>query len=92
VYKIQFGSANDLSSIHLQYEDRILTEEQFEANYPKEHFTYARKSFRAKGTMGQTEIEVFDIISKETGEVVRTATRTEHTNLRGLDTTVNWDW
>jgi hypothetical protein len=41
--------------------------------------------------MGQTEIEVFDIVSKETGKVVRTATRTEHTNLRGLDTTVNWD-
>jgi hypothetical protein len=68
-----------------------MKEADFEANYPKDKFDYVRKSFRTKGTMGQTEIEVFDILSKETGEVVRTATRTEHTNLRGLDTTVNWE-
>lgn len=47
---------------------------------------------RALEPMGQTEIEVFDIVTKGTGEVVLTATRTEHTNLRGLNTTVNWDW
>lgn len=68
-----------------------MTEEQFESNYPLDQYNYVRKSFRTKGTMGQTEIEVFDIISKSTGEVVSTATRTEHTNLRGLQTTVKWD-
>lgn len=69
-----------------------MTESLFESNYPKENYTYVRKSFRTKGTMGQTEIEVFDIVSKETGDIVLVATRTEHTNLRGLDTTVSWDW
>lgn len=39
--------------------------------------------------MGQHEIEAFDIIPKETGEAVCTATRTERTNFRGLVTTVN---
>ncbi|EEW0967699.1 hypothetical protein ACXZDT_004341 [Escherichia coli] len=69
-----------------------MTDEQFENNYPRDQYSYVRKSFRTKGTMGQTEIEVFDIVTKGTGEVVLTATRTEHTNLRGLNTTVNWDW
>ncbi|EIV3800921.1 hypothetical protein MAK22_001578 [Klebsiella aerogenes] len=69
-----------------------MTEEQFEREYPKENYLYVRKSRRVKGSMGQTEIEEFDIILKETGEIVLNATRTEHTNLRGLDTTVTWDW
>ena len=68
-----------------------MTDKDFERSYPRESFTYKRTNFRTKGTMGQTEIENFEIISKETGEVVRTATRTENTNLRSLDTTVNWD-
>ncbi|EOK3474319.1 hypothetical protein ACJQUD_000001, partial [Escherichia coli] len=68
-----------------------MNEALFESNYPKEKYTYVRKSFRTKGTMGQTEIEVFDIVSKETGDVVLVATRTEHTNLRDLDTTIDWD-
>lgn len=42
--------------------------------------------------MGETEIDVYDIVSKETGKVVLTATRTEHTQIRGLKTTTNWDW
>ncbi|WP_415365543.1 hypothetical protein [Klebsiella michiganensis] len=54
--------------------------------------TFLRTRMRTKGTMGQTEIEHFDIVSKATGEIVLKATRTEHTQLRGLTTTVNWDW
>ncbi|EFB4447777.1 hypothetical protein K2905_000760 [Escherichia coli] len=69
-----------------------MTDAQFELNYPREKYEYVRTRMRTKGTMGQTEIEYFDIKSKETGDVVLQATRTEHTNLRGLDTTVSWDW
>ncbi|EIS2836050.1 MULTISPECIES: hypothetical protein [Enterobacteriaceae] len=69
-----------------------MTEEQFEREYPKEKYLYVRKCRRVKGSMGQTEIEEYDIILKETGETVLKATRTEHTNLRGLDTTITWDW
>ena len=69
-----------------------MNDEQFEINYPKEQYSYVRKSFRTKGHMGQTEIEIFDIISKDSGENVLTATRTEHTNIRGLNTTVTWDF
>lgn len=69
-----------------------MTDEQFEINYPHAKYDYVRTNMRTKGTMGQTEIEYFDIISKETGEVVLKATRTEHTQLRGLTTTVKWDW
>ncbi|MBP3093540.1 hypothetical protein [Klebsiella pneumoniae] len=69
-----------------------MTETQFEKNYPHDKFKYVRTNFRTKGTMGQTEIEEYDIISIETGETVLKATRTEHTNLHGLDTTVKWDW
>lgn len=69
-----------------------MTEEQFERDYPRDLYRYVRTSFRTKGTMGQTEIEEFDIVSIKTGETVLHATRTEHTNLRGLNTTVDWDW
>ncbi len=69
-----------------------MTDEQFEESYPRDRFEYVKTKMRVKGTMGQTEIESFDIIDRATGQVVRQATRTEHTNLRGLDTTVNWDW
>lgn len=69
-----------------------MTEEQFEENYPRDRFDYVRTNMRTKGTMGQTEIESFDIIDRETGQIVLKATRTEHTNLRGLNTTVKWDW
>jgi len=68
-----------------------MTDAEFENSYPRELFRYERTSFRIKGTMGQTEIEEFRIYSKETGELVRTATRTEHTNLRDLTTTTKWD-
>lgn len=69
-----------------------MSENDFEKNYPREQFNYVRKSSRTRGTMGQTEIDTYDIFSKSTGELVITATRTEHTNLRGLDTTVTWDY
>ncbi|WP_407576325.1 hypothetical protein [Raoultella terrigena] len=69
-----------------------MTEILFEKSYPRDKFKYVRTSYRTKGSMGQTEIEEFDIISLETGETVLKATRTEHTNLRGLDTSVKWDW
>lgn len=69
-----------------------MTEEQFEDNYPKDKYEYVRTNMRTKGTMGQTEIEFFDIIDRETGQVVLQPTRTEHTNLRELNTTVNWNW
>lgn len=68
-----------------------MTEEEFKSNYPKEQYNYVRTSYRTKGSHGQTEIEKFDIVSIDSGETVLHATRTEHTNLRGLDTTVNWD-
>ncbi|WP_312924871.1 hypothetical protein [Atlantibacter hermannii] len=67
-----------------------MTEEQFEKNYPKERYDYILKNRRVKGSMGQTEIEEFEIVKKDTGEIVTIATRTEHTNLRGLDTSVTW--
>ncbi len=69
-----------------------MTDEQFERDYPKERYRYERTSFKTRGSHGQTEIETFNIICIETGEIVLKPTRTEHTNLNGLDTTVNWDW
>lgn len=69
-----------------------MTDEQFEENYPRDRFEYVKTKMRVKGTMGQTEIEFFDIIERATGQVVLQPTRTEHTNLRGLNTTVNWNW
>lgn len=69
-----------------------MTEEQFEENYPQDRFEYVRTNRRVRGHMGQTEIESFDIIERATGQVVLRPTRTEHTNIRGLNTTVNWDW
>lgn len=42
--------------------------------------------------MGETEIDVYDIVSKETEKVVLTATRTEHTRHLPLKTTTSWDW
>ncbi|EOT7379774.1 hypothetical protein [Enterobacter cloacae] len=69
-----------------------MTDEQFERDYPRDQYNYVRTNFRKRGSLGQTEIESFDIVSKATGETVLQATRTEHTNLKGLDTTVNWDW
>ena len=41
-----------------------MTEEQFERDYPRELYDYILKSSRTKGSMGETEIEVYDIISK----------------------------
>lgn len=69
-----------------------MTESQFEDNYPRDKFKYVLTHSRTKGTMGQTEIDHYDIVSLETGETVLRATRTEHTNLRGLKTTTSWDW
>ncbi|MCE1262332.1 hypothetical protein [Enterobacter kobei] len=69
-----------------------MTEEQFEREYPKDKYRYEKQRMRTKGTMQQTEIEDFDIIHIESGEVVLKATRTEHTNLKGFKTTVDWDW
>lgn len=69
-----------------------MTEEQFEREYPKDKYRYVKQRMRTKGTMQQTEIEDFDIILIESGEVVLKATRTEHTNLKGFKTTVDWDW
>lgn len=69
-----------------------MTEEQFERNYLKDKYNYIHKSSRTKGPIGETEIDVYDIVSKDTGETIITATCTEHTNLRGLDTTVNWEY
>lgn len=69
-----------------------MTEEQFEKNYPKDKYKYVRTSFKKKGSQNETEIEHFDIILLETDETVLKASRTEHTNLRDLVTTVNWEW
>ncbi|MNC22208.1 hypothetical protein D3C81_1370650 [compost metagenome] len=69
-----------------------MTDEQFEENYPRDRFEYVQTNMRVKGTMGQTEIESFNIIDRDTGQVVLQPTRTEHTNLNGLNTTVNWNW
>jgi hypothetical protein len=41
---------------------------------------------RTKGTMGQTEIDEYEELTPE-GKVIARYTVTEHTNLRGLDTT-----
>lgn len=43
-------------------------------------------SSRTKGTMGQTEIDEYEEATPE-GKVIARYTVTEHTNLRGLDTT-----
>jgi hypothetical protein len=41
---------------------------------------------RTKGTMGQTEIDEYEEVTPE-GKVIARYTVTEHTKLRGLDTT-----
>jgi hypothetical protein len=41
---------------------------------------------RTKGTLGQTEIDEYEEITPE-GKVIAKYTVTEHTNLRGLNTT-----
>ncbi|WP_152931548.1 hypothetical protein [Pantoea agglomerans] len=66
-----------------------MTDDEFDVAYP--HHLYRREHIRsrAKGTMGQTEIDEYRIIVIETGEELGTATRTEHTNGRGK-TTVTW--
>ncbi|EML9044168.1 hypothetical protein [Enterobacter cloacae] len=69
-----------------------MTDDDFKRNYPPEQYDYVHISSRTKGSMGETEIDVYDIVSKETGKVVLTATRTEHTSHRPLKTTTNWDW
>ncbi|HBL4998802.1 hypothetical protein ACHHY8_13490 [Enterobacter cloacae complex sp. 2024EL-00215] len=69
-----------------------MTDDDFKRNYPPEQYDYVHISSRTKGSMGETEIDVYDIVSKETGERVLRATYTEHTNLRGLKTTENWNW
>lgn len=69
-----------------------MTDEDFKRNYPPEQYNYVHKTSRTKGPMGETEIDVYDIISKETGEKVLTATYTEHTSHRPLKTTASWDW
>lgn len=69
-----------------------MTEEQFEEKYPKDKFEYVRTKRRVRGHLGQTEIDYYDIIERANGNVALQATREEHTNVRGLDTTVRWDW
>ncbi|GAB6015566.1 hypothetical protein ACSJM2_14290 [Serratia marcescens] len=68
-----------------------MTEEQFEEKYPKEKYEYVRTKRRVRGHLGQTEIDYYDIIERDTGNVALQATREEHTNVNGLDTTVRWD-
>ena len=41
---------------------------------------------RTKGTMGQTEIDEYEEVTPD-GKVIAKYTVTEHTNLRGLNTT-----
>ena len=69
-----------------------MTDEDFKRNYPPEQYDYVYKSSRTKGSMGETEIDVYDIVSKETGKIVLTATYTEHTSHRPTRTTANWNW
>lgn len=69
-----------------------MTEEQFERDYPTEQYNYVHKSSRTKGAQGETENDVYDIVSKETGQVVLTATRTVHTKHRPIRTTTTWDF
>ncbi|WP_159281429.1 hypothetical protein [Rahnella variigena] len=68
-----------------------MTEKEFELKYPKEKHEYAIINTKTKGTMGQTEIEIYNIIDKDSGNIILKATRTEHTRLRGMKTTVSWD-
>ncbi|WP_127348335.1 hypothetical protein [Enterobacter kobei] len=69
-----------------------MTDEDFKRNYPPEQYDYVYKSSRTKGSMGETEIDVYDIVSKETGKIVLTATYNEHTSHRPTRTTANWNW
>ncbi|WP_343436886.1 hypothetical protein [Enterobacter roggenkampii] len=69
-----------------------MTDEDFRRNYPPEQYDYVHKSSRIKGSMGETEIDVYDIVSKETGKIGLTATYTEHTSHRPVKTTSSWDW
>ncbi|MCW6030151.1 hypothetical protein [Pantoea sp. JK] len=68
-----------------------MTDEEFKKQYPTTQFDYVRTGTRTKGHLGQTEIEYYDIKDKITGELVRKATYTEHTNVRGLDSKEYWD-
>lgn len=45
---------------------------------------------RTKGTMGQTEIDEYEEVTPD-GKVVARYTVTEHTQLRGLQTTRSFD-
>lgn len=67
-----------------------MTNDEFEKMYPRDLYQYVRTGTRTKGHLGQTEIYYYDIKSKETGEIVHKATYTEHTNVRGLDTSSSW--
>ncbi|MBK5014014.1 hypothetical protein [Pantoea sp. S62] len=69
-----------------------MTEEKFERNYARDQYDYVRTNFRKKGSIGQTEIGSFDIVSKAIGETVLQATRMELTNLKKLETSFNSDW
>lgn len=68
-----------------------MNEDKFDETYPKDKFVRKRTSYKKKASNGQAEIESYHIIDKATGNVVLKTTRTEHTNLSGLDTTIEWD-
>ncbi|MEA5104461.1 hypothetical protein [Pantoea sp. S18] len=68
-----------------------MTDDEFKEQYPPSQFDYVRTGKRTKGHMGQTEIEYYNIIDKSTGKIVRNAIYTEHTNVRGLDSSEYWD-
>jgi hypothetical protein len=61
-----------------------------ELKIKEDKFDRKRTNFRTRGNHDQAEIEIFDIIDKATGNVTK-ATRTEHSNLNSLDTSVQWD-
>ncbi|EOF8198290.1 hypothetical protein ACK2R2_004155 [Yersinia enterocolitica] len=68
-----------------------MTPDEVEKKYPSSQFERESVSSRTKGSMGQTEITVYNIVNKESGKVVDTLTESETIALRGFKRTVHWE-
>ncbi|ECA3525196.1 hypothetical protein F3E40_23705 [Salmonella enterica subsp. enterica] len=68
----------------------MISNEDFVKKYPYSEFTYNLISSRAKGSMGQTDIDEYEIVNKNTGNSFK-ATRTNHTDLKTFKTKIYWE-
>lgn len=68
----------------------MISNEDFIKKYPYSEFTYNLISSRVKGSMGQTDIDEYEIVNKNTGDSFK-ATRTNHTDLKTSKTKIYWE-